>query len=373
MTAPKEIGPLLAFATALRRAAFPVAPDQTIGFLQAVELLGPRGIEDIRQAGLALFAIPPQRVAEYDAVFRAVFFGQTIAAPAGTTEDDTDVMEVTGAEDQAEIADDTRESGPEASRSDAEGTRLIGVSEDAALARFSAEARTRLPRRKVIRREKARSGDRLDLRRSMRSAARFDGDVTSLTYRRRKSRQRRIVFLIDVSGSMQDHSAPALRMAHKLVQSVDHAEAFSIGTRLTRLTPALKLKAEGAALARASTAITDFDRGTRLGDALWAYLGVPRYASLARGAWVVVFSDGLERDRPERLEAATDRLARMAWRVTWLTPLGAPGRFNPETEGLKAIAPHLDALEGAPDLAALTAHLLTYRPGPTVPTGPSQF
>ncbi|MEM1130107.1 MAG: VWA domain-containing protein [Pseudomonadota bacterium] len=362
MTAPREIRPFLRLATALRQQGFVVGPDQTIGFLESVDLLGPRSIGDVRDAGAALFAIPPERQTEYEAIFRAIFHGQSVAAPAGETEDDTDVMEVTGAEAVAEIADEDHAAAEEASALDAEGTRIVQPADDARiLARFVSLAAERLPRRRVLRRRRAASGDRLDLRRTLRNIAKYDGDFADLGFTRRKTRQHRIVFLIDVSGSMQDFSAPALRMAHTLVTTAERAEVFSIGTRLTRLTPALTHPAADIALARASSAVTDFDRGTRLGDALLAFLGTPRFAGLARGSWVVVYSDGLERDAPDNLVAAAARLARVTWRFSWLTPLAPPGTYQPATAGLAAIEPHLNALEGAPDLEALGAHFLTGR------------
>lgn len=131
-----------------------------------------------------------------------------------------------------------------------------------------------------------------------------------------------------------------------------------MGTRLTRLTPALRLRSADQALARASSAIRDFDRGTRLGEALMAFLSVPSLAARARGAWVVILSDGLERDDPTLMVQSTSRLSGLSWRLSWLTPLGEQGPFRPETAALKAVQPSLDDLVGAPGLGALSNHFL---------------
>ncbi len=359
MNLPCEIQPFVTFAQRLRQSGMPISPDLVISFLAAIRLLGPASIEDVRRAGLAIFPITPDRRAIYEAVFRAVFFGLTVAAPARTAEEETDVAEMTGAEVAEELALDPDETGTEATRLDSANTRLVEALEaDQLLARFTAMAGRRLPRRLSRRMETSGNGGRLDLRRTLRDCARFDGDFLHPAYVARKSVLRRVVLLVDISGSMSQSSGPALRLAHRLVQANPGAEAFSIGTRLTRLTPALRLRQADLALGRASTAIRDFDRGTRLGETLMGFLSVPNLAAKARGAWVVILSDGLERDDPALMVQATERLAGLSWRLSWLTPLGDEGPFRPETAALKAAQPFLDDLRGAPDLRALADHLL---------------
>ena len=98
MTLPREIEPFLTFAQRLRQTGMPISPDLVIGFLRAIALLGPRSIEDVRRAGLAVFPITPDRLAVYEAIFRSVFFGLAVAAPAMTEDDETDIAEMTGAQ-----------------------------------------------------------------------------------------------------------------------------------------------------------------------------------------------------------------------------------------------------------------------------------
>ena len=158
---------------------------------------------------------------------------------------------------------------------------------------------------------------------------------------------------------MKEHTESTLRFAHGLYHAAERMEGFTLGTRLTRITGALRLRNPEAALAKASALVPDFDGGTRIGDALAAFLAVPRFAGFARGAAAVVLSDGLERGGPDTMTGAVARLSRLAWRVSWLTPLAADPGFRPETTALSAIAPLLDDLGDGSSLQALCRHMLS--------------
>ncbi|MEM9764459.1 MAG: VWA domain-containing protein [Pseudomonadota bacterium] len=359
MTLPVAARPLVAFPTLLRAHGFAVAPDQTIGFLQAITLLGPRSIEDVRRAGLAMLAVPREREPEYDALFRAHFLGQTVSAPAAGAEDEAvEAHEPERGEAEAEEAEESDEAGAEATAAERLSTRSLAPPDtDEALTRFARLAPARLPRRRSYRFGMARKGA-LDMRRTLRAAIRRDGEAVTLLRRRRKTRGRRIVLLIDVSGSMKERTEERLAFAHALSQAGERVEAFTLGTRLTRVTGELKQPDRGRALARVGRLVADFDGGTRIGEALAAFLAVPRYAGFARGAWVVVLSDGLERGRPETMVEAGRRLARMAWRLSWLSPLAAHPGYRPETAALGALAPSLDALADGSTVAAIVDHML---------------
>ncbi|MBM7069140.1 VWA domain-containing protein [Actibacterium sp. 188UL27-1] len=165
--------------------------------------------------------------------------------------------------------------------------------------------------------------------------------------------------LIDVSGSMADRTEPLLCLAHAVTQAADQAEVFTLGTRLTRITQALKVSDRRQALARASAAVADIDGGTRIGDALAAFLAVPRYTGFARGGAVLVLSDRLERGTPDAMVDAVRRLSRAAWRLDWLTPLAADPNYEPRTAGLTGILPVLDHLGDGASTDAVTDHILT--------------
>jgi uncharacterized protein with von Willebrand factor type A (vWA) domain len=157
---------------------------------------------------------------------------------------------------------------------------------------------------------------------------------------------------------MKERTQTHLAFAHALARSAETAEIFTIGTRLTRVTRALRLRKREQALAAASRLVADWDGGTRIGDALATFLVVPRFAALARGAALIVLSDGLERGDPTAMGDAVARLSRLAWRTIWLTPLAADPRFEPRTAGLVAARPFLDALGDGGSLDTICAHVL---------------
>lgn len=359
MTLPRALDPFLRFAQALRGAGFAVSPDQTADFIAGIGLLGPRNMTDIHRAGRALFAIQPERLAEYDALFRAVFLDQIIQAPAdGDEDDDVDAVEPGVETRQIEAAQDDGEVGAEATAEERLSQRPLQHGRAEALQRLLRDAPAMLPRRKSGRRGPSKSGDRIDMRRSLREAAKRDGDVLHLHQTRRKTRQRRVLVLIDVSGSMKDRSEELLQLCHTVVQAADMAEVFTLGTRLTRITQALRPRDGGQALARAAQAIADLDGGTRIGDALSAFLSVPRYAGFARGASVIVLSDGLERGAPDAMIDAVRKLSRIAWRIDWLSPLAGDPDYRPITAGLAGVLPVLDHLGSGASAADVTDHIL---------------
>jgi uncharacterized protein with von Willebrand factor type A (vWA) domain len=357
---PPGLQPILGFPPLLRQAGFAVAPDQTVGFVAAIGALGPRGIADIRSAALALFAIPPERIEEFDALFRAHFMGQTVAAAAegAGEEDSAEAHEATGVETEEEAEEDS--AGDRASLTERLGqARLRGLADPEVLAAVARDLPRRVPRRRSFRRVPAKRGDAFDLRRTLREAVRRDGEALRLFERRRKLRDRRIIMLIDVSGSMQGLSEQALRLAHVVVQVTGRAEVFTLGTRLTRVTPALGPADADRALARAAGLIADYEGGTRLGPALSAYLSVPRYAGMARGAAVVMLSDGLERGDVDELTGAVRHLTRLAWRTIWLSPLAADPEYRPETAAMARIVPMIDRLEPGADLPDMARAILS--------------
>lgn len=360
MSVPEGIAPLVGFPPLLRAHGFAVAPDQTIGFVAAVGLLGPRHMEDIRRAAVALLAPPPERRAEFDALFARHFLGRTLAVPlpSDAPGEETRVEEDGAGWTEPPEPEAANEAGLEAARAEILGLRgFAAVPEAGALRRLRREAPARLPRRRARRLRPGR-GRTVDARRALREAARRGGEVLTLPRRKRVTRQRRLLLLIDVSGSMKDRTDTHLRLAHALLRAAEAGECFTLGTRLTRVSRALRLRHPDQALRAAAALVADWDGGTRLGDALGAFLAVPRFAGFARGAAVVVLSDGLERGDPAALVAATQRLARLAWRLVWLTPLASDPAFRPETGALGAMLPHLHRLGSAASAAAIVDEVL---------------
>jgi uncharacterized protein len=357
---PRAAQPFVSFPTLLRTNGFAVAPEQTTTFLQAVGLLGPRSIADVRRAAHATLAPTPERRADFDLLFGFHFLGE--AAPgieAATERDDVQVRDEGRGDKEPLYSDEVNEAGQAATVAEALSARRLRAEGDGeALRRFARTAPALLPRRRGYRRLRSRTGASFDLRRSLREAVRNDGEVLRLPRLARKLRQRSVLLLIDVSGSMKARTEAHLRFAHALVHAVERAEVFTFGTRLTRVTRALRLKNRDQALGAAATMVSDWDGGTRIGDALQAYLAVPRFGGYARGALTLVLSDGLERGDPAAMRDAVARLARRAWRLVWLSPLATGPGFRPDTEGLKAILPFVDELADGSSVEAVCAHVL---------------
>ena len=358
---PDAAAPFVAFASLLRANGFAAAPEQTTAFLAAITLLGPRSLDHIRRAAHATLAPPPERREEFDALFDAHFLG-AVELGRETAEPDPANMRVQedrpgGLEPPA--SDDVNEAGQAATTAEALSLRRLGPADEIeTLQRFQRALSQRLPQRRGYRRIAARRGPGLDLRRAMREALRNDGEIFRLPRLNRRPRQRPILLVIDVSGSMKARTDAHLRFAHALVLAADRIEVFTIGTHLTRVTRALQLRNRAQALATASGLVSDWDGGTRIGDALQAFLAVPRFAGTARGAVVLILSDGLERGDPKAMTDAVRRLGARAWHLSWLTPLAADPGYRPETAALKSILPYLDALADASSTERLCHHVL---------------
>ena len=362
MSLPVAARPFIEFPSILRAHGFAIAPDQTISFIEAVGLLGPQEMIDIHRAGLAMFAIPKDRQAEYDALFRAYFIGQTVSAPTEVDDEDDSVeaFEQSSGQQEVVVEEDDNEAGVETSVSESLSHKTFpDLDEDESLKQFSRLAQKQLPRKTSRRRLSSRKGDAFDLKKSLRQATRRDGEVFDLYHTKKKTKQRAIVLLIDVSGSMKDQSEATMRFAHTLMQVGEAVEVFTFGTRLTRITPALNVKNTEQAMESISGLIADFDGGTRIGEALSALLSVPRFAVTMRGAAVQILSDGLERESPDEMLAAVRRISQIAWRVDWLTPLATGPNYVPKTEALSAVLPYLTSLADGGSIQSICEHVLS--------------
>ncbi len=357
---PRAVRPFIDFIPLLRANGFAIAPDQTTTFLSAIILLGPRDLEDVRRAGLATLAPPPERHAAYHALFDIHFLGaEGDDLDEGEDEDVVRVQEDRRGMDEPMSADESNESGEAAMRAEALVERRFGpAAAGEALRRLSREASRRLPKRLSYRRLRARRGTAADLRRTSRDAVRNDGEIIKLSHLKRRMRPRKLLLLIDVSGSMKARTEDNLRLAHALTQATPRVEAFTFGTRLTRVTRPMRLKRREQALAGAAQMVSDWDGGTRMGDALKAFLAVPRFASYARGAVTLIISDGLERGDQTALADAVARLARGAWRLSWLTPLAVGRDFRPRTDALIAVSRFVDDMVDGGSTPAIVDHIL---------------
>jgi uncharacterized protein len=364
MTLPRPLKPFVEFPALLRGNGFAASPDQTIAFIESVGLLGPRDMADVYRAATATFAPPYERRVEFDALFRFLFHGHSLASAedALDPEDDIRIQEDRGGTMEPPEPDEQNLAGEQAATIELLAARAFPAGDEAeALRRFRRLAPAALPRRQSYRRSASRRGDAWNIRRSMREAVKRDGEMLSLPKLRRKLAQRRILLLIDVSGSMKDQSDGNLRFAHAMARVSDRIEIFTVGTRLTRVTRAMRLINRDQALEAAAGAVADWDGGTRIGDALHAFLSVPRFASFARGALVLIVSDGLERGDHTTMTTAVEALSRLAWRIVWLTPLAADAGFAPRTAAMQSILPYVDVIGDGSSLERLCHSVLSLK------------
>jgi uncharacterized protein len=208
------------------------------------------------------------------------------------------------------------------------------------LARLAARGPTRISRRT---RPVRRRGHIPDLRATTRASLRQGGELLERRWRAPTRRPRRMVLVLDVSGSMAPYARMLLQYVQASVAARARVEAFAFGTHLTRLTHELAGRDPDAALRRAGERVTDWSGGTRIGASL-ATLNREHGRRIGRGAFVVILSDGWDRGDADELAAELGRLRRTAHRLVWLNPLAADPRYEPLTRGMRAATPHMDRL-----------------------------
>lgn len=207
------------------------------------------------------------------------------------------------------------------------------------------------PRRPSRRRRRHPSGDSIDRRATMRRAHRSGGHPVDVVARRRTERRRRVVLIADVSGSMEAYSRAYLYLMHGAARALD-AETFVFATRLTRLTRRLRTGHSEIALRSAVGDVDDWSGGTRIGAAIAEFNDRWGRRGLARGAVVVIVSDGWEGDDPAVLGEQMARLSRLAHRVIWVNPRAKSERYEPLVGGMAAALPHIDTFASGHSMAA---------------------
>ena len=199
----------------------------------------------------------------------------------------------------------------------------------------------------------SRATTKPDLRRTVRRALRTDGTPISRAYLEPSMRPRRIVLVVDVSGSMESYARALLRFAQAAVVGRGKVEVFALGTRLTRLTRELSSRDPDLALEQAAKRVVDWSGGTRLGDGIKEFNDRWAVRGMARGAIVVILSDGWDRGDPEVLGAQMQRLHRVTHRIVWVNPLKAAPGYAPLARGMAAALPYVDEFIEGHSLASL--------------------
>ena len=354
----------VAFAGALRCEGLEVPVSAVVGYVEALGVLGTTRPDDVYWAGRATLVRRHEDIAPYDRCFARVFLGvggddrPEGPAPVITFAFDTGADGATGTDDGTDGTDEpdvaVRWSRVEVLRHRDLATCDPGELEElwAALRRLRLGGATRRSRRRA---PVGASAGTLDLRRTVRAALRHGGEPLVRHHRAPTTRLRRVVLLVDVSGSMEAYARALLRFAHAAVQSHRPVEAFAFGTRLTRLTREFATRDPDAALRRAAATVVDLHGGTRLGDALAEFNDRWGVRGLARGAEVVILSDGWDRGDPATVAEQMARLHRVAHRVIWVNPLKASPGYAPLAQGMAAALPHVDRFLDGHSLASLEA------------------
>lgn len=362
---------LASFVRTLRHEGFAVSPDTTRQLVDAAGLVGFEHERDVREAFRAVTVTDVRQRNRFDALFDSFFLGGAIPplpgpdvperdaspparqrVPAERLPDEPDggwgeeVFEVAGASERERLmGTDFADLGPE----EAEAVRRIVAALEWGIASF--------PSRRW---QPAKSGERPDLRRTFRRMMGADRDLMPLARAERRPRQRTLIVIADISGSMERYTEMLLYFVHGARERFRKLEAFVFATRLTRITRQLARRDPRVALDLVSSAATDWSGGTLIGEAIATFNR--RWARrVTSGAPIVlIISDGWDTGDPRLLAREMDRLRRAVHGVVWLNPLAGREGFTPEARGLAAALPYVDDLAAgatATDLVELVGLL----------------
>ena len=391
-----------AFVTAIRRAGLPTSPDRAARLAEALHLIPPTRLEQLYWTCRVVLVSAREQAPLFDAVFAAVFGGQAGSARSGsaarpgvppapppardasTRPSDPGTRASSsfpGAEpavrQQRRIASPGRDSsaagrqGREAvlamvsAHEHLHGTSFADLSPDEVreVRRLAAALHLATPLRLSRRtRTSAHNTASLDVRATVRAARRSGTDAPKLLYSRRREQRRKLVLLCDVSGSMEPYARVFVSLLQGAVTGA-RAEAFVFSTRLTRLTRQLALRDPDEALARAAASAPDWASGTRIAENLRRFVDEHGRRGLARGAVVVVFSDGWASEDPAEVTAQMARLRRLAHRIVWVNPRMAAPRYQPVVGGMAAALPFCDAFVSGHSYQALVEVAAAIRGG----------
>ena len=211
----------------------------------------------------------------------------------------------------------------------------------------------------------SKNGARIDMRTTLRSSLRSNGDIIPMHWRKRKRRNPPLVVLCDISGSMERYARMLLHFLHAVTNDQDRVHTFLFGTRLTNVTRYLRYRDIDISLENVASAVVDWSGGTRIGECLKDFNRFWSRRVLTQGAVVVLITDGLDRDGGEGLHLEMDRLHRSSRHLIWLNPLLRYDKFQPKSHGIKAILPHVDEFRPVHNLESLAqlAHILSNMDG----------
>ena len=344
------------FAHDLRFHGMVIGSDDVITYLSAISVLNANDIMDVYWSGRATLVRKKDSVPLYNKRFQAFFLDISDNEPdarkvklkssanAGAT------LEVPNTEQglPGEVIEDETRLGYMASAADISRHKAFADCTDEELNRFRkliSMLRVSPPKRRTYRTQSTPKGKVLDMRRMARETMRSLGEPKDLMYIKRKEKLRSIVFILDVSGSMADYSRNLLQLAYSARRANTKVEVFCFGTRLTRITKSIDKRTPDEAMRLAGESVLDWDGGTRIGDAITAFVKESRRSRLGRGAIVVICSDGLDQGEPQVLDKSMQTLSRLAHRVVWVNPhKGDNEDYKPNTIGMIIADPYIDKI-----------------------------
>ncbi|MDQ4058565.1 MAG: VWA domain-containing protein [Actinomycetota bacterium] len=373
---PQPVARLVGFGRQLRARGLPVGTNRILTFCRCVAALVPLDRNRLYWAGRTSLVAHPDHVEAYDRAFDEYFGSSRLREALGGLFSGVEAPSPT--EVEIEIAGHTDEDRGEA---DGEATeqieiqRLIAsgaeVLRTKSFEKLNVEERRRadrlirklgltLPLRRSRRLERAVKGTHFDLRRTLRSSMRTQGEPLRREWRSRRDIARPLVLVLDVSGSMAPYARALMQFGFAAMSSKvgptgrqHRVEVFCFGTRLTRVTRAMRTSDPDRALTEVARLVRDWEGGTRIGDSLKSLLDNFSQAAALKGAVVVLCSDGLERGDPELLSAQMERLHRIAHDLIWVNPLKGTTGYEPLARGMAAALPHVDRFMTGHNLKSL--------------------
>jgi len=378
---------------ALHTAGLPVGPDRCERLARAVTVMGATSVAELRACALATMVSDPSQMSTFDRVFAALFGGPSpfrelgVPATPAVQQADSDGGPQPAASSEGDHGDwpsgrrlmDTVPAAADGDEPLAEGSAVrrvasaterlrgrdfteLSAAELLQLVTLMREITLAVPPRRTRRYRAARDGKRPDLRRTLRLARRSGGEAIRFARRAPRVRPRRLVVLCDISGSMEPYARALLMLLYCLNgsqvragdgRSPNRTEVFSFATRLTRLTPTLDAASPDTMLAKAGEAAPDWSGGTRIGAAIKEFNDRYGCRGMARGAVILIISDGWETGDPALLGEQMARLSRVSHRIVWANPRTQSPRYRPEVGGMAAAWPYCDAVVSAHNLDAL--------------------
>lgn len=358
----------------LRHVGLPASPERSMDFARALTLIDLGSREEVYFAARGLLVSRREHIDLFTAVFnqfwKALATGALhrdeavrrarprrkplpasiltlMGAMAGEHDEERDVVDRSGTFSETEVLQQ-------------KAFAEMSPDELEAIHRLIQEMRWDLSRRVTRRRASDGRGDRLHLSSVMRTAAKYGGVPLQLAWQRRKIKQRPIVLLADMSGSMETYARLILQFFYSVSHSFRDIECFVFGTRLTRITPHLKIKNVDLAIDKAAREVFDWTGGTRIGECLQAFNQRWSRRVLGRGAVVMIVSDGWERGDVAVLKREMRALQLRCHRLIWLNPLLGDEAYEPLVEGMAAAIPFIDdflPVHNLQSLETLSEHL----------------